>query len=195
MTKFQNRESKYPIQSLLLSRVSYRSFSEERLTEEELFSLFEAARWAPSSFNNQPWRFVYARRGDADWEILFNALVEFNKSWCKYADTLVAVISRKNFEHNNKPSTTASFDTGAAWMSLAIEAHSRNMIAHGMEGFDYEGLKNALKIPDSFKVEAMIAIGKLGNHENFSPELKEKEKPSLRKPLEDMVAKGHFPFK
>lgn len=194
MTTFENRESTYPIQPLLLSRVSSRAFSEERLTEEELLALFEAARWAPSSYNNQPWRFVYARRGEQEWETLFNVLVEFNKSWCKNADTLVAAISRKNFEHNNKPSTTASFDTGSAWMSLALEAHSRNIIAHGMEGFDYEGLKKALNIPDSFKIEAMIAIGKAGNKESLPEALKEKEKPSLRKPLSDILAKGHFPF-
>lgn len=194
MTKFENRESTYPIQPLLLSRVSYRAFSEERLSEEELLSLFEAARWAPSSFNNQPWRFVYARRGDKEWETFFNVLVDANKSWCKNADTLVAVISRKNFEYNNKPSITASFDTGSAWMSLALEAHARNIVTHGMEGFDYEGLKKALNIPDSFKVEAMIAIGKLGNKESLPENLREKEKPSLRKPLKDIVAKGHFPF-
>ena len=112
MTKFLNRESTYPILPLLLSRVSYRSFSEERLTEEELMALFEAARWAPSSYNDQPWRFVYARRGDKEWDIFFNVLVDFNKTWCKRADTLILVVSKNNFEHNNKPSTTAHFDTG-----------------------------------------------------------------------------------
>lgn len=194
MTKFQNRESNYPIQSLLLSRVSSRAFSEERLTEEELMDLFEAARWAPSSYNNQPWRFVYVRRGEKEWETLFNVLVDFNKSWCKDADTLVAVFSRKNFEHNNKPAVTASFDSGAAWMSLAIEAHARNIIAHGMQGFDYDALRKILQVPDTYKVEAMIAIGKAGDKENLSPELREKEKPSLRKPLSELIAKGQFPF-
>lgn len=194
MTKFENRESGYPILPLLLSRVSYRAFSEERLSEEELFSLFEAARWAPSSFNNQPWRFVYARRGEQEWETLFNVLIDFNKSWCKDADTLIAVISRKNFEHNNKPSVTAPFDTGAAWMSLALEAHARNIVAHGMEGFDYEGLRKTLKIPDTFKIEAMIAVGKRGDKNKLPEALRDRETPSLRKPLKEIVAKGHFPF-
>jgi len=194
MTTFQNRETTYPIQQHLLSRVSSRAFSEERLSEEELFALFEAARWAPSSYNNQPWRFVYARRGEKEWDTLFNVLIDFNKSWCKAADTLIAVVSRKNFEHNNKPSTTASFDTGAAWMSLAVEAHARGFVAHGMEGFDYDALKKALKIPDSYKVEALIAVGKAGNKEHLPQALKEKEKPSLRKPVKDIVAKGQFPF-
>lgn len=194
MTKFLNRESTYPILPLLLSRVSSRAFSEERLTEDELMALFEAARWAPSSYNNQPWRFVYARRGEKEWDTLFNVLIDFNKSWTNKADTLVAVISRNNFEHNNKPARTAHLDTGAAWMSLAIEAHSRNIIAHGMEGFDADALKKNLQIPDSFTVEAMIAIGKQGNKEDLSEELKKREIPSIRKPLTDIIAKGTFPF-
>lgn len=194
MTKFLNRESLYPILPLLLSRVSYRAFSEERLTEEELLSLFEAARWAPSSFNNQPWRFMYARRGEKEWNLFFDVLIDFNKSWCQRADTLVAVFSRNEFEQNNKPSRTAHFDTGAAWMSLALEAHSKNIIAHGIEGFEYDSLKKNLQVPDSFTLEAMIAIGKLGNKEELPEVLKNREEPSTRKPLTDIVAKGMFPF-
>jgi nitroreductase len=192
--KFFNRESSYPILPLFLSRVSYRAFSEDRLSEDELMSLFEAARWAPSSYNNQPWRFVYARRGEKGWDTLFDVLVEFNKKWCAMADTLVLVISRNNFEHNNKPSVTAHFDTGASWMSLAIEAHSRNIIAHGMQGFDYEAARKALQIPELFTIEAMIAIGKPGKAENLPPEIREKEVPSSRKPLAEIVSKGIFSF-
>lgn len=195
MTKYLNRESSYPILHLLLSRASSRAFSEERLTEGELMSLFEAARWSPSSYNNQPWRFVYGRRGEKEWDILFNVLVDFNKSWCKNADTLIAVISRNNFEHNHKPARTSHFDTGSAWMSLAIEAHSKNIIAHAMEGFDYDSLKKALNIPDSFTVEAMIAVGKQGDKTNLSEDLRKKEDPTIRKPLTDILAKGTFPFK
>lgn len=195
MTKFLNRESTYPILPLLLSRVSSRAFSEERLTEDELMALFEAARWAPSSFNNQPWRFVYARRGEKEWDTLLNVLADSNKSWCNKADTLVAVISRNNFEHNDKPARTSHFDTGSAWMSLALEAHSRNIVAHGMEGFDYEALKQALQIPDSFTVEAMIAIGKQGDKGELSEALRKREVPSTRKPLNDIISKGTFSFK
>ena len=194
MATFLNRESQYPILQLLLSRISYRAFSEERLTEEELFSLFEAARWAPSSYNNQPWRFVYARRGDKEWDIFFTVLIDWNKSWCYRADTLVLVVCRNNFEHNNKPSKTAQFDTGAAWMSLAVEANARNIIAHGMQGFDYEAIKKELHIPDFYTVEAMIAIGKKGKEEDLPPEVREKEIPSTRKPLEQIVSRGSFTF-
>jgi nitroreductase len=195
MTKFVNRESAYPIQPLLLSRVSSRAFGEERLTEDELMTLFEAARWAPSSFNGQPWRFVYARRGEKEWETLFNVLTDFNKSWCKNADTLVVAVSRNNFEKNNKPARTSHFDTGSAWMSLALEAHARNIVTHGMEGFDYDAIKKALAIPEGFTVEAMIAIGKPGNIDTLPEKLQEMEFPSTRKPLNEMISKGNFPFK
>ncbi|MGK5595057.1 MAG: nitroreductase family protein [Parachlamydiaceae bacterium] len=195
MTTFKNRKSQYPIQPLILSRVSSRAFSEEHLSEEELMALFEAARWAPSSYNHQPWRFVYVRRGDKEWEKLFNVLVEFNQSWCDQADTLVAVISRQNFEHNNKPARTASFDAGAAWMGLALEAHARNLVAHAMEGFDYGALKKSLNIPDHFKIEAMIAIGKVGDKNTLSQTLQEREEPTQRRPIEEIVSRGHFPFK
>lgn len=194
MTEFLNRSSTYPIQPFLLSRVSSRAFSEERLKEEELMSLFEAARWAPSSYNAQPWRIIYARRGEAEWDLLFNLLGDFNKSWCKMADTLLLFVSRNNFEHNNKPAPTSSFDTGAAWMSLAIEAHARNIVAHGMQGFDYEKAKKDLHISDSYKVEAMAALGKPGSPEMLSPDLKEREKPSERKKLEEIISKGKFQF-
>jgi nitroreductase len=195
MTTYLNRKSSYHIQPELLSRVSSRAFSDERLTDDELMALFEAARWAPSSYNGQPWRFVYARRGDKEWETLFNALVEFNQSWCKNADTLVVAISRNSFERNNKPAHTSRFDTGAAWMSLALEAHARNIVAHGMEGFDYDAIKKQLQIPDSFTVEAMIAIGKKGNPDSLPENLRSQETPSTRKPLSDIVSRGKFPFK
>ena len=192
MTTYLNRESTYPIQPLILSRVSSRAFSDERLTEEELMALFEAARWAPSSYNAQPWRFIYGRRGEKEWDPLFNVLVDVNKSWVKYADTLALVISRNFFEHNNKPAHTSRFDTGSAWMSLALEAHARNIVTHAMQGFDYEAIKKALQISDLYTVEAMIAIGKPGNKEHLSPEQQAREVPTSRKPLKDIISKGTF---
>lgn len=194
MTTFLNRETSYSILPLLLSRVSYRAFREERLTEEELMSLFEAARWAPSSFNNQPWRFLYARRGEEGWNPLFESLIDFNKQWCATADTLVLVVSRNTFEHNEKPSATASFDTGSAWMSLALEATNKKLIAHAMQGFDHDAVRTAFRIPPVFTVEVMIAIGKPGDPLSLPPELREKEVPSLRKPLAQIVSQAIFPF-
>lgn len=191
---YVNRQTSLPVQPFFLSRVSSRAFSDERITEEELLTLFEAARWAPSSYNNQPWRFIYVRRGEENWNLLFDPLVEFNKSWCKRADTLVLVLSRNQFTHNEKPARTARFDTGAAWMSLALEAHFQNIIAHGMEGFDYEAVRRNFNIPETYTVEAMIALGKPGSIDTLPEELQEKEIPSLRKPLKEVISKGAFTF-
>lgn len=194
MAEYLNRHSDYEINPLFIERVSTRAFSDERLTDEELMMLFEAAHWAPSSYNNQPWRFVYGKRGTRAWDVLFEVLVDFNKSWVKNADVLVLVVAKKNFEHNGKPSLTAPFDTGAAWMSLAIQAQMKNIVAHGMQGFNYELIKQKLSIPDTFAVQAMIALGKPGNPETLPEDLREKETPSQRKALKDILAEGSFPF-
>lgn len=159
------RRSSYKINPLILNRWSPRSMTSEELKDEEVMSLFEAARWAPSSGNGQPWRFIYAKRNAGeDWNRLFDLLVDFNKSWAKDAAVLIVVVSKKEFEYNGKviPSVTHQFDTGAAWENLALEATSRGLVVHGMAGFDYERARRDLDIPNSYEVLAMIAIGKRG---------------------------------
>jgi len=124
---------------LFVNRWSPRSLTGESIPDEELLALFEAARWAPSSYNNKPWRFILARRENhQDFERLYGLLVATNQVWAKNAAALVIIISRKRFERNDKPSITHAFDTGAAWQNLALEAARRGLVAHGMQGFDYE---------------------------------------------------------
>jgi len=164
----------------------------ESITDETLMSLFEAARWAPSSFNNQPWRFLYAKRDTSNWNTFYDLLLEGNKVWAKNAAVLVVIISRKNFEYNEKPSITHQFDTGAAWENLALEASTREIVAHGIQGFDYEKTRKNLQIPDDFDVMAMIAIGTRGPPENLPSNLQEKEFPNSRKELDEIVMEGHF---
>jgi nitroreductase len=186
------RKPAYPINPLILNRWSPRSMTGEELGDDDIMSLFEAARWAPSSYNNQPWRFIYAKRNTKHWDRLFNLLVEANKIWTKNAALLVVVISRKNFEYNEKPARTHQFDAGSAWENLALEASSRGIVAHGMQGFDYEKARVELGIPIDFEVMAMIAIGKRGRKENLPPELRDKEKPTDRKPLNDIIMEGIY---
>jgi nitroreductase len=186
------RTTEYPINPLILNRWSPRSMTGEELDEVDIMSLFEAARWAPSSFNNQPWRFIYAKRNTAYWDRLFNLLVESNRIWAKNAGLLTVVISRKNFEFNGKPARTHQFDAGSAWENLALEASSRGIVAHGMQGFDYEKAKAELKIPADFEVMAMIAIGKRGPKDNLPTELQDKEKPNDRKALKDIIMEGTY---
>jgi nitroreductase len=187
-----SRKSTYPINPLILNRWSPRAMTGEDLDNEEIMSLFEAARWAPSSYNNQPWRFIYAKRNTEHWERMFSLLADGNKSWAKNSALLVVVISRKNFEFNEKPARTYQFDAGSAWENLALEAFSRGLVAHGMQGFDYDKARIDLVIPDDFEVMAMIAIGKKGTREGLPPELQEKEKLSDRKPLKDIIMEGFY---
>lgn len=188
----RSRKSTYPINPLILRRWSPRSMTGEDIDNEEIMSLFEAARWAPSSYNNQPWRFIYAKRNTEHWDRLFNLLADGNRIWAKNSALLVVVISRKNFEYNEKPARTHQFDAGAAWENLALEAFSRGIVAHGMQGFDYDNARINLEIPPDFEVMAMIAIGKKGHSESLSTELQEKEKLSDRKPLKDIVMEGIY---
>lgn len=186
------RKSEYSIQPLILNRWSPRAMTGEEISDNELMAFFDAARWAPSSYNNQPWRFLYAKRNTSSWPLFFNLLIEFNQGWTKYAAALVVVISGKNFEHNGKPSRTHSFDTGAAWMAMALEAAGRGYVIHGMEGFDYDRAKRDLDIPDDYQVEAMIAIGKRAPVDHLPPELQKREAPSNRKEIREIAIEGKF---
>jgi len=188
----KNRSTTHEINSLIINRWSPRSFVPEEISDKELFSLFEAARWAPSSSNSQPWRFIYAKRNSKNWNDLFNLLVDFNKQWCANASALVVIVSRKNFEHNGQPSITHQFDTGSAWENLAIQAVSQGLVTHAMAGFDYEKARKDLAVPVDFEVVAMIAIGKRGPKEKLSPELQAREIPNTRKPLSEIVMEGKF---
>lgn len=187
-----NRKPEHEINPLILNRWSPRAMSGEELEDNILMSLFEAARWAPSSYNSQPWRFIYAKRNTKDWDKLFNLMDEFNQSWAKNASVLMVVISRINFEHNEKPSRTHSFTTGSAWENLALEASSRGLVAHGMQGFDYDKAKIDLEIPHDYNVEAMIAVGKKGKIENLPENIQKMETPSIRKPLKEIIMHGKF---
>jgi len=186
------RRADHIINEIFINRWSPRAMSGESITDQEILSLFEAARWAPSSYNGQPWRFIYAKRDTNEWNVLFNLLVPFNKQWAKNAAVLVVIVSHNNFDHNGKPSRTHSFDTGAAWQNLALQASGMGLVAHGMEGFDYSKAGEDLTIPNDYTIEAMIAIGKPGEMEMLSPEMQKKEVPSGRKKVEEFIFEGKF---
>jgi len=188
------RKPSYKINNIIINRWSPRAMIPEDLKDDELMSLFEAARWAPSSFNNQPWRFIYAKRNTNHWEKLLNLLADSNRIWATDAAVLVVLVSRQNFEYNNKPSITHQLDAGAAWENLALEAASRGLVAHGMQGFDYEKARKDLEVPDDYSVMAMIAIGKRGLREKLPAKLQEREFPNDRKPLKDIIMEGKFRY-
>ncbi len=188
----RHRKAEYSIHPLILNRWSPRSMTGEKIEEAELFSLFEAARFAPSSYNNQPWRFLYAKRETPSWSLFFDLLIDFNKGWVKDAAALVLILSNTLFERNGKPCHTHSFDTGAAWMSMALEGSSRGYVIHGMEGFDYERARAVLEIPEKCTIEAMVAIGKRAPTHHLPPDLQSMEIPSSRKRIKEWVKEGKF---
>jgi nitroreductase len=186
------RQAAHPIESFFLERWSPRALVPEPILAEDLWTLFEAARWAPSSYNNQPWRFLYARRDTEAWPLFFNLLVEQNQSWARNAAVLVLIISNTKFDHNGKDASTHSFDAGAAWQNLALQAWIKGYVAHGMQGFDYKKAQRDLEIPAEFKVEAMIAIGRQAPKSELPPALQEHEAPSPRRPISETIAEGKF---
>jgi nitroreductase len=188
------RKAAHPIDNLFLDRWSPRAMTGEPIAQEDLMSLFEAARWAPSSYNNQPWRMLYARKDTEQWPLFFDLLVEFNQSWAKNAGALVLFISKTTFDKNGEPSVTHSFDTGSAWENLALQGWLKGLVVHGMQGFDYARARSELNIPEAYKVEAMIAIGKPTDSDSLPPELREREGPSDRRPLDQTICEGKFCF-
>jgi len=190
----ERRKADHPIDKLFLDRWSPRAMTGEAIPQEDFISLFEAARWAPSSYNNQPWRLLYARRDSEHWSLFFDLLVEFNQDWAKNASALVLFISKTHFDFNGEPAVTHSFDTGAAWENLALQGWLKGLVVHGMQGFDYERARTALNIPEGFQVEAMAAIGRPADPATLSNELREKETPSDRRKLEQTICEGPFSF-
>ena len=188
------REPDYDIDPIFVNRWSPRAMSGEALDKEDFMPLFEAARWAPSSYNNQHWRFVYATRDSNEWEDFLDLLGEGNRVWAKDGAVLTVICSKKTFDHNGEPAKTHKFDTGAAWENLALEGARRNLAIHGMQGFDYDKARELLEVPEEFTIEAMFVVGKRADKEKLSEELQEREVPKGRKEMGEILAEGKFDF-
>jgi nitroreductase len=188
------RKPDFPIEPLLVDRWSPRGMSGEEISHQELMALFEAARWAPSSFNAQQWRALYARRNTDQWQVFFDLLVEANKAWAKNAAVLILFISRQHFEYNNEPSITHSYDAGASWENFALQGCRQGLVVHGMEGFDYDRARTELRISEEYTVEAMAAVGRPAPKEVLPQKLQARETPTPRRKIEDSVREGPFSF-
>lgn len=167
--------NKFPIYPLIRKRWSPRAFSKKPVEKEKLQSLFEAARWAPSSMNEQPWRFIVGQKGDETWEKIYNSLVEFNKTWTIHTPVLVVNLGKKTFAYNGRENITYQYDTGQAVAFMAIEAVNLGLVTHQMGGFYAEKLIDSLAIPEDFKPISIAAIGYQGDPEKLSEDLYKSE--------------------
>ena len=165
MTTRNGRKADHAIEPLFLERWSPRSFTGEAMPDPELSRLFEAARWAPSSSNRQPWRFLYAKRDTTDWPLFFDLLKPGNQRWADAASLLLVVVSKRTASVKDsdevRDNPSHSFDTGAACMALALQATAMGWAAHAMAGFDLAQAVADLEVPDDYRVECMIAVGRV----------------------------------
>jgi len=185
------RRPDHDISPLFVNRWSPRAMTGEEISRGDLLRMLEAARWAMSSMNNQPWRFLYALRNTPHWETFFDLLSSGNQAWCRNAAALLAVISKTTFD-NGKPARTHSYDAGAAWYSFALQGVMMGFVVHGMQGFSYDRAKEELGVPDGYQVEAMIAVGRPGDADDLPQGLQEREVPSPRKKVEEFAFEGGF---
>ncbi|MDR2032420.1 MAG: nitroreductase family protein [Azoarcus sp.] len=187
------------VNPLFVERWSPRAYDASTITADELKPLFEAARWAPSAYNAQPWRFIYARRDTPQWQTFLDLLIPYNRSWAQRASALIFALSAQKFVPPGKTEAInigfESYDTGAAVAYLALQAQSSGLFAHIVAGYDKDAAKQALGIPDDFRIESAIVIGRRGDGDSLPPELQAREAPTPRRPLESFIAEGRFDFK
>ena len=193
MTSANHRTAAHTIDPLFLERWSPRAYDESAIGDEDLMSLLEAARWAPSSYNAQPWRFLYARRDTPAWETFLGLLIPFNASWAGRASVLFIIASDTMMQGPDgslKPSHSHSFDAGAAWENLALQAARLGFHAHGMVGFDIPRAQTELNVPERYRIEAAVAVGRQADKSILPEQLQEREVPSDRKPVESFAFEG-----
>lgn len=184
----------FPVHQLIRERWSPRSFAEKAVPKDILRSLFEAARWAPSSNNQQPWAYLVATKDDKEnFEEMLGVLVEFNASWAKNAAVLAIAVAELSFPKNNAPNRNAQYDTGAASALLSVEATAHGLVVHQMAGFDPEKARRAFAIPAGWDAIAALAIGYPGDPDSLPPKLKDRElAPRTRKPISEFVMAGQW---
>ncbi len=190
----KSAHTRYPINELIARRWSPRAFADKPVEPDTLARLFEAARWASSSFNEQPWKFVVATRQDQEaHEALAGCLVEGNRIWAAAAPVLIMSIAKLNFDHKERPNRHAYFDLGQAVATMLVQATDLGLLAHQMAGFDADKARTSLEIPDDHDPVAAMALGYPGAAAQLPDDLQEKEKaPRRRNDLDNFVFAGRF---
>lgn len=185
------RRADFDILPLFIERQSQRAMSGASLPDGTLQRLFEAARWAPSASNSQPWCFVQAQKPSAVFDAFWATLAPGNQTWCQQASTLILLAARVQGD-NGTPLPWAAFDAGAAWMSLALQASALQLVCHAMGGFDAARIATAAALPPTHKPLVMIAIGVPGDPATLPDSLRARETPTPRVPQTDFVHRDGF---
>lgn len=185
------RQPDAPVDAAILQRWSPRAFDSRPVEPEKLDAIFEAARWAASSYNEQPWRFLLARTPE-DLHKFVDFLLPANQVWAKDAPVLLVVLAKKTFSHNGKPNQTYQFCTGAASAYLTLACAQQGLIAHGMAGFDADMARATLAVPSDFDLLAVFAVGYHGDKSLLPDDVAKGEVPSGRRPARDSIMEGRF---
>lgn len=191
------RKADHPVADLFVKRWSPRAFTGERIPVETLNTLFEAVRWAPSSNNSQPWRFLYGHRGTPDFDAILGLVNQRNQRWARSASVLIVLVSKRLHQGvgQDKPTLARnhSLDAGAAWAHLALQASLSGWAAHAIGGFDHDAARQALDVPEDFHVDLAIAIGKQTDASVLPEDLRAREAPNGREKIAAFAHEGRFP--
>lgn len=183
-----------PIHDIIANRWSPRAYDASKaVSQTQIISLLEAARWAPSCFGDEPWRFIVwdKNQDETAWDKAYDCIVPGNQTWAKDAPVLVLICADTLFSHNQKPNRWANYDTGAAAVSLCLQATSMGLVTHQMGGFDGEKTRAAFGIPEQIEMMSMLAVGYAADADTLSDELKERElAPRKRRPLGELFYDG-----
>ena len=186
----KHRDGSKMVDQQFVNRWSPRSMSGQALSKDQMAGLVEAARWSPSCFNLQPWRFIYSLKDDDYWEKFLGLLIDVNRLWVERAGAIVILLSIDRPSESEDLSPTAAFDTGSAWMSLALQAQTMGLVSHAMWGFHHEAVAEVINMPSNMSARAMIAIGYPGDPADLPEKYQDREFPSSREPLESLMFQG-----
>lgn len=196
MTTAPDRAPESSILPVILNRWSPRAFQPEEIDPKDLQVFLDAGRWAPSAYNIQPWRFVYARRNTPDWDRFLSWLIPFNRSWAENASAIIYIVSRtitiSGRTGEPSPVPTHAFDAGAASVLIQLQASQAGWAVHPISGFDHDLAQAGLELPEDYQVHAALVIGRQADAAALPEGLRQREQPSDRLPLEKVAFEGRF---
>ena len=197
MSQSAPRSPDHPVDPLFVDRWSTRAFTGEPIPDEVLFTAFEAVRWAPSGGNTQSWRLLYVKRDTPDWDRLFKTLAERNQIWAARAGALVLFLSnrfRTRPGGDPEPLRSHSFDAGAAWSNFAHQIVRSGWATRAIGGFNRDAARAEFAVPETYELEAVIAVGKPASPSVLPDDFAALDKPNSRLPVSQIVSEGAFAF-